>query len=152
MQSSKQAIFKLGEDEYSLDIMEVNTIEKMVEIDPISSFSHNLKGVIRLRGDVIPVYSLRRKFGMEDILPSVDTRFVITTSNGLLTAYEVDKMSEIVQVEEKQFSDVPLIIKDQGTSYIKSIASINGHLVLNLNHDGILSEDEQNKMKAVIKK
>lgn len=152
MQSSKQAIFKLGVEEYSLDIMDVNTIEKGATIEPVSSFPQNVKGVIRLRGDVIPVYSLRKKFGMEDIESSVDTRYIVTTSNGIQTAYEVDKMAEIVQIEANQFIDVPSIIKDNDTTYIKSIANMNGRLVLNLDNNGILSEEEQNKMKVVLKK
>lgn len=150
MQSTKQAVFMLGEEQYSLDIMEINIIEKVVAIEPVANFPKNLKGIIKLRGDIIPVYSLRRKFGLEDIASSPDTRFVITTSNGILTAYEVDKMNEITQVDENQLIEVPSIIKAKDTSYIKCITNVHDKLVLVLNNDGILSEDEQNKMKAVV--
>lgn len=152
MQSTKQAVFKLGEEEYSLDIMDVNSIEKMVEIKPIPDLPHNLKGVVVIRGDIYPVYSLRRKFGLEDIKPDTETRFIITTSNGIQTAYEVDKMAEIAQVEEQQVSNVPPIIKDKDTTYVKSVTNLDGHLILNLDNDGILTEEEQTKIKAVIKK
>ena len=152
MQSTKQAIFMLGEEEYGMDIMEVNIIEKYMTIEPIVSFPRNLKGIIKLRGDVIPVYSLRRKFGMEDIEPSDDTRFIITTSNGIMMAYEIDKVSEIVQFDEGQVFDVPPIIQGKDTTYMKSITSIGERLVIILDHDGILSEEEQDKIKAVVKK
>ncbi len=152
MQSTKQAIFMLGEEEYGMDIMEVNIIEKFMAIEPVASFPKNLKGIIKLRGDVIPVYSLRRKFGMEDLEVSDDTRFIITTSNGILMAYEIDKMSEIVQFEEGQVFDVPPVVQGKDTSYMKSVANIGDRLIIVLDHDGILSEEEQNKIKAVINK
>ncbi len=152
MQSTKQAIFMLGEEEYGMDIMEVNIIEKYMAIEPVASFSKNLKGIIKLRGDVIPVYSLRRKFGMEDIEPTDDTRFIITTSNGILMAYEIDKVSEIVQFDEGQVFEVPPIIQGNDTSYMKSVTNIGERLVIILDHDGILSEEEQAKIKAVVKK
>jgi len=151
MQSTKQAIFKLGEAEYGLDIMEVNTIEKFITIEPVANLPKNLKGVIRLRGDVIPVYSLRRKFGLEDIQPNDDTRFIITTSNGILIAYEVDQMVEIVPLEPEQLNEVPSILLSKETSYLKSLTNIHEGLVIIMNHDGILSEEEQNKIKAIKK-
>ncbi|HWT75087.1 MAG TPA: hypothetical protein VN258_10270, partial [Mobilitalea sp.] len=66
--------------------------------------------------------------------------------------YEVDKMQGIVQMEPGQQSEVPSIVKSKDTSYMKSVTNINGHLVILLNHDGLLSEEEQSKIKAIIKK
>jgi purine-binding chemotaxis protein CheW len=151
MQSTKQAIFKLGDEEYGLDIMEVNTIEKFLPIEAAANLPKNIKGIIRLRGDVIPVYSLRRKFGLEDIGPDDNTRFIITTSNGILIAYEVDQMVEIVQFEPEQLNETPSIVKSKDTSYIKSITSIHDRLAIMLDHDGILTDEEQNKIKAIKK-
>ncbi len=151
MQSTKQAVFMVGEEEYGFDIMDVNTIENFMAIEPSAKFSKNFKGVIKLRGDIIPVYSLRRKFGLEDVSANDDTRFIITTSNGNLIAYEVDQMSEIVQFEEEQIFDVPEVVKSKDTSYMKKITSIDNRMVVILNCDGILSEEEQN-IKAMMNK
>ena len=147
---TKQAVFMLGDREYGMDIMEVNTIEKFINIEAVASFSNNLKGIIKLRGDIIPVYSLRRKFGLADIEPNDDTRFIITTSNGIQIAYEVDKMSEIVPFDDEQIFDVPSIVKSKDTSYMKLVANIDDRLIVLLNPDGILSEEEQSKIKSVI--
>ncbi|MDF2906486.1 MAG: Chemotaxis protein CheW [Herbinix sp.] len=152
MQSTKQAVFMLGDKEYGMDIMEVNIIEKFMNIEPVASFPSNLKGIIKLRGEVIPVCSLRRKFGLEDTQPNDDTRFIVTTSNGIQVAYEVDKMSEIVQFEADQIFDVPAIVKSKDTSYMKLVTNIDDRLIVILDHDGILTADEQDKIKAVIKK
>lgn len=152
MQSTKQAVFMLGEEEYGLDIMDVNIIEKVIPVEPVASFPKNLKGIIRLRGDVIPVYSLRRKFGLEDIAADDDTRFIITNSNGNPVAYEVDRMMEIVQLEPDQILEAPSVVKNKDTSYMKAVTNVHDRLVIILNHDGILTEDEQSKIKAVIQK
>ena len=152
MKNTKQAIFQLGDESYGLDIMEVNTIEKFITVEQVSNSPKNMKGIIRLRGDIIPVYSLRRKFGLEDKEPDDESRYIITTSNEVLMAYEVDKMQGIVQMEPGQQSEVPSIVKSKDTSYMKSVTNINGHLVILLNHDGLLSEEEQSKIKAIIKK
>ncbi|HWT76170.1 MAG TPA: chemotaxis protein CheW, partial [Mobilitalea sp.] len=80
MKNTKQAIFQLGDESYGLDIMEVNTIEKFITVEQVSNSPKNMKGIIRLRGDIIPVYSLRRKFGLEDKEPDDESRYIITTS------------------------------------------------------------------------
>lgn len=152
MQSTKQAIFRLGQDEYSLDIMDVIAIEKILTIEPVSSFTQNFKGVISLRGDIIPVYSLRRKFGLEDTQPDADTRFVIASVNEMQVAFEVDKMAEIVQVNPDQMNEVPVILKDKDTSYLKLISKVGDHLVIMLDKNGILTEEEHKKMVAGVKK
>ncbi len=149
---TKQAVFILGDREYGMDIMEVNIIEKYMNIEPVAGFSNNLKGIIRLRGDVIPVYSLRRKFGLPDIQPDDDTRFIITTSNGIQIAYEIDKMTEIVEFEEEQVFEVPSIVKNKDTSYMKKVSNVDDRLIVILDQNSILSEDEQSKIMKVIKK
>lgn len=151
MESTKQALFMLGEQEYGLNIMDVKTIEKVIAINPVSNSPANLKGLINLRGDMIPVYSLRRKFGLEDIEPNDDTRFIITTSNEILMAYEVDKMAEIVTVEVEQISEVPSIVKTKDTSYMKHVLNMNERLIILLDEDGILTEEEQDKIKKIIR-
>lgn len=151
MQSMKLAIFKLGEEEYGMDIMDVNIIEKYIPTEPIENLPKNLKGIIHLRGDVIPVYSLRRKFGLPDIEPNDDTRYVITTSNGILMAYEVDKMIEIIEFEKDQLFETPSVVKNKDTSYMNSVASADDRLIINLNHDGLLAEDEQEIIETEIK-
>jgi purine-binding chemotaxis protein CheW len=142
----------LGEEEYGLDIMDVNIIEKVIPTEPVAGFPKNLKGIIRLRGDVIPVYSLRRKFGMEDIPADENTRYIITDSNGIQIAYEVDSMIEIAQFEPDQQFEVPPVVNSADTSYIKTITKFRDKLVIILNHNGVLTEEEQNKIKTVIKK
>ncbi len=150
MQDTKQAVFLLGEEEYSFDIMDIKSLEKVIPIESVESFSKNLKGIIHLRGDVIPVFSLRRKFGLEDIETDQDTRFIITTSNGFLIAYEVDRMREIVQLEGEQVHEAPALLKGGDTFYVNAITKLENSLVILLDKDNILSEDEKSEIQAVV--
>ncbi len=149
---TKQAIFQIGEDLYGLNIMEVSTVEKYMATEKAANASENVKGIIHLRGEVIPVYSLRSKFGLEDKEPDQDTRLIITKSNDMTIAYEVDKMLGISNLEEEQLYEVPPIVMSRNTTYLKQITNQEGKLILLLDHDGILSQEEQDSLKKMGKK
>jgi len=150
MQSTKQAVFLLGEEEYSFDIMDINTVEKVIPVDSVEGFTNNLRGSISLRGEIIPVYSLRRKFGLQDIPYDQDTRFIIIRLEDFKVAYEVDRMKEIVQLDENQVYKTPSIIQGKDTLYIKAVTKIEDRLIIILDDEGILTEDEKNQIRATI--
>jgi purine-binding chemotaxis protein CheW len=152
IQMMKQAIFMLGEEEYGLDIMDISIIEKVIPVETAAGLSGNFKGIINLRGDIIPVYSLRRRFGLEDIAYDDDTRFIITSSYGKLVAYEVDRVVEIIQIESDKLLDVPEIAINKESNYMKNVINYDGHLVIILDHDRIITEEEQVIVQKVTKK
>ncbi len=147
---TKQVLFQIGEEIYGLNIMEVSTVEKYIPTEKAANAPGNVKGIIRLRGEVIPVYSLRSKFGLEDREPDQDTRLIITKSNGMTVAYEVDKMLEIRNIEEEELYQVPPIAVSKNTTYLKEITNDDGRLILLLNHDGILSDKEQEGIRKIL--
>lgn len=151
MMATKQAVFRLGEEEYGLDIMDVNTVEKYISIEKASNLPKNVKGILRLRGDVIPVYSLRSKFGLEEKEPDHDTRLIITNSNGTPIAYEVDQMRGIENIDQEQLYEVPSIVKNKATSYMKQVTNLNGRLIVLMDHNGILADEEQEALKSLSK-
>lgn len=152
MVNTKHAIFKLGEENYGLDIMNINSIEKSIPIKKVANSPASMKGIIDLRNEKIPVYSLRSKFGLEEKEADEDTRLLITKSNGISIAYEVDKMEEIVDIEEDQMLGAPSLVKSTNTSYIKAVTKNKDRLIILMDIDGILTEEEQDKIKASLKK
>lgn len=153
--STKQTVFRLDGEVYGLDIMDVSTVEKDLKITklsntPINENSQlknvhslkNVKGKTDLRGEVIPVYSLRRKFGYEDKHADAETRYLITKVNGKNIAFEVDNVKGIDDIQLSDIYEVPSIIKCNKTSYIKSIADMDGSLVIILDTINILDEEE----------
>lgn len=146
----KQVIFTLGEEEYGLDIMLVNAIEKYTNLVRIPNAPSYVRGIINIRGEVIPVFSLRRKFGLEDKTMDDNTKLIVTKSNHILIAYEVDAVKEIIEISSANIIDTPVIIKNNDTTYIKSVANINGRMILLLDHNGILSSKEKENIENIL--
>lgn len=148
--STKQTVFNLNGDEYGLDIMDVSTVEKDLKITKLSNATNNgpLQGKTIIRGEEMLVYSLRRKFGYEDKKADFETRYLVTGVNGKNIAFEVDKVKGIDDIQESDIYQVPSIIKCNKTSFIKSIAEIEGNLVVILDANSILDEEETKALQA----
>lgn len=150
MQDTKQVIFSLGGEEYGLDIMLVNAIEKFINIVNVPNSPECIKGIINLRGDVIPVYSLRRKFGLPEVEVTDNTKLIVTKSKGVLLAYEVDEVKEIVEISASQISETPAIVRNDNTAYIGSVANLSGRMIILLNHDGIITNAEKISIQNMV--
>lgn len=140
----------MGKEEYGLDIMLVNAIQKYTDIVPIPNAPSYVRGIINLRGDVIPVYSLRRKFGLGDKEIDENSKLIITKSDNILLAYEVDEVKEIMEIEAVNISETPVIVKNNDIAYIKCVANINGRMILLLDHDGLLSSKEKENIENLM--
>ncbi|NLJ96786.1 MAG: purine-binding chemotaxis protein CheW [Clostridiales bacterium] len=148
--STKQTVFRVNGEEYGLDIMDVSTVEKDLKIIKLSNTPvfKNVKGKTNLRGEEIPVYSLRRKFGYEDKEVDDETRYLITNVNGKNIAIEVDNVKGINDIQLSDIYEVPSIIKCNRTSYVKSIADVDDSLVVILDTNNILDKEETKALQA----
>lgn len=150
MKDTKQVIFSVGEEEYGLDIMLVNGIEKYTNIMKVPKSPECIIGIINLRKDVIPVYSLRRKFGLPEIEATENTKLIVTISNGVHLAYEVDEVKEIVEIKGEQISETPVIVRNDKTTYIGAVANLSGRMIILLNHDGIITGAEKESIQTMV--
>lgn len=146
----KQVIFTLGQEEYGLDIMLVNAIVKPTDVVRVPNAPSYVQGIINLRGDVIPVYSLRRKFGLGDKEVDDNSKLIITKTNNIQMAYEVDEVREILEISTANITETPVIVKNNDTAYIKCVANINGRMILLLDQDGILSSKEAESIESLL--
>lgn len=150
--STKQAIFQLNGEDYGLDITDVSTVEKDMDIKNLANSPSNVKGKINLRGREIPVYSLRRKFGIEDKKQDKNSRYLIIDVKGLDIAFEVDQVKGILDIDSSDIFDVPSVIKCNDTSYIKSIAKVSDGLILLLDSKLLLNNEEREAIQQKGKK
>jgi purine-binding chemotaxis protein CheW len=149
MDNTKQVIFKLGDQEFGIGILYVKAIERYMDIVPVPNAPSFIEGIINLRGDVIPVYSLRSKFGLSKKSVDDETKLIVTKSKDIMMAFEVDSVNEIVEIAGSDIHEAPTIIRTERTEYINYVADVNKRLVLLLNLDGILSEAEEGEIKKV---
>lgn len=149
MKDTKQVIFSVGNEEYGLDIMLVNAIEKMINIVKVPNSPTCIKGIINLRGDVIPVYSLRKKFGLPEVEATENTKLIVTKSKGVLLAYEVDAVKEIIEIASSQLNETPAIVRNDDTAYMGAVANISGRMIILLDHDGIITNAEKVSIQSM---
>lgn len=152
MAMMKQIIFNIDEGLYGIDVNEVLGIEKDIAIVGIPNAPACIKGIINLRGNVIPVFDLRKKFNMLSNI-DIDTReLIIAKSNGVMIAIEVDLVKEIVELDDDKIGKVPSIIRNEQTKYIASVAHVEKNLILVINLDGLLDKEQAAHLQDIVEK
>lgn len=146
----KQVLCEVGENTYGIDIAKVQGIEKDLEIVPVPNVDELVEGITNLRGQVVPIISLHRKLHVDSNLRGEEMNYIITKIGELFVGFRVDAVAEIVEVPEKDFLPVPLIVSNEDTSYIDSIIQVNKKLVLVLDVEGILNEAERKKITKLV--
>ena len=141
MADFKPVVFKLENELYGLDISKVQGIEKEQQVVHVPNTASYIKGIMNLRGDVIPVYSLRKKFSMADTT-STDIQYIIVRANGSLLALEVDSVDEIHNVEEQNVHVVPSIVNSVDTRYFDRVLKTDRGLIITIDIDKLLSDEE----------
>lgn len=150
MTEFKPVVFNVGEQEYGVDIGLVQGIENIIPVVPIPNSNPNIRGIINLRGDVIPVYSLRKKFNLPLQAATDNSRFIIVRVEDMPLALEVDKVDEIQNVADGMLFDVPIIVQSKDTGYADRIISVNGRLIVSINVKNLMSDDEMTELTGMI--
>ena len=132
--------FKLGQEEFGIDIRKVQEINRMVEITKIPQAPHYCEGVINLRGKVIPVIDLRKKFDMEVEEWTKNTRIVVCEEGANIVGLIVDAVEEVLRLPSSTIEPAPGIVTSIGTDYINGVAKLDERLLIFLNISKIVSE------------
>lgn len=146
MAEFQPAVFRLDEERYGINISYVNAIERMQSIVRVPNSDDNIKGIINLRGDIIPVVNLRAKFRTPNQIAPENSEFMIIELEQAKIALEVDNVEGIQNVEEGDMVDMPIIAKGENVDYYDGVAKIGENLVIIINPMKLLSENE---MEAV---
>lgn len=146
----KPVVFKLGAEEYGVDISLVNAIERYQQIVPVPNSVSYIKGIINLRGEVIPVYDLRKKFNMPAYDGSGEERkLIVVKLPDLSIALEVDSVSEIHDFSEDNIVPMPVLVLNSDIQFFKRVANISGRLIVLMDVDYLLSREEMESVKKM---
>lgn len=145
-------IFSIGEEQYGFDVQLVTAIEPITDIVSVPNAPSRILGLMNLRGEVIPVYSLRKKFLMEECADSAKSKLIVTQYNGKPLAFKVDEVLEMVDFPSEAITDTPIIAKNEQTAYVRAIANKQGRLVLLLNPATMYEGNEEAQMAEVLKR
>ena len=138
--------FNLGQEEFGINIQQVQEINRVAEITRVPQTEHYVKGIINLRGKVIPIIDLRLKFGMPGRDYDHHTRIVVVDITGETVGLVVDSVSEVLRVPPDSFEEAPRLISGESkyseSEYIQSIAKLEDRLLIYLNLEKIISSSK----------
>jgi len=133
-------IFQIENDEYGADINKVTIIERMLNITRVPKTPPYIKGVINLRGDIIPVMDLRTRFFLPEREADDNTRIIIIDISGISYGIIVDSVVEVLQFEESSIESVSGFTSNVSLDYISGVAKSGERLITLLNLEKLVSE------------
>ncbi|SEO46226.1 chemotaxis protein CheW [Propionispora vibrioides] len=139
-------VFRLAREEYGLPITRVQEINRLVPITKLPQTPPFMEGIINLRGRIIPVIDLRKRFQLEVTEHTDNTRIIIVEVNGQTIGVIVDAVNEVVRLEQEQIEPPPpsFVLDAQ---YIHGVGKVDGRLLILLNINAVLSSQEEIELK-----
>jgi purine-binding chemotaxis protein CheW len=134
--------FNIGTEEFGVDILKVQEINRMVEITRVPQAPHYVEGVINLRGKVIPIVDLRKRFGLELKEHDKNTRIVVVDIGGNIMGMIVDSVSEVLRLPASTIEPPPEIVTGVNSEYIKGVAKLEDRLLIFLDLSRVIDAEE----------
>jgi purine-binding chemotaxis protein CheW len=142
----KYLTFSLAGEEYGIGILKIKEIVGMMAITTVPRTPDYVKGVVNLRGKVIPVADLRLRFGMEEATYTDRTCIIVIEiyrgSGNVLMGIVVDSVSEVLNIKNSEIEDAPVFGAAMDTSYILGLAKINQRVKILLDIDRVFGREE----------
>ncbi len=147
-------VFQIGDEEYAVDILQVQEIIRPQEIVPMPQAPDFVKGMINLRGHAIPVIDLRERLGVSPSSESneeMSTRIIIVKVDEALVGMIVDQVSHVLRIPKSSIEPPPATIVGSASEYITGIAKVEDRLIVLLNISKILSAEEKVALAGIHK-
>lgn len=148
-QKDKYLTFSLGDDYFGIDILYVTEIIGLQKITPVPELPEYIKGVINLRGKIIPVMDVRLRFRKEERSYDERTCVIVVDVGSISVGLIVDRVSEVIDIPEENISPPPKVGKSEQSRYVKGIGKINDDVKLILDCDKLLSDEEKNELESL---
>lgn len=141
--------FSIAEEEFGVEILRVQEIIRLMPITRVPNAPPSVEGVINLRGKVIPVIDLRRRFGMEAAEADEHTRIVVMDLHDRVVGFVVDAVREVLRIESSAIEPPPQVVSGIGSEYLKGMGRIGDRLLILLDLDRLLSDSEKGALAAM---
>ncbi len=152
--AGKYLTFQLAQEEFGIRVLKVREIMGLQEITAVPQTPSHVKGVINLRGKVVPVIDLRLKFGMQAAEYTQRTCIIVTQVQGestsVMMGIVVDGVSEVLNLSGTEIEDTPDFGDSSGTQYLLGMAKVKGKVKILLDIDRVLSTLELHNLSAVL--
>jgi len=141
--------FRLGQEEYGIEITKVQEIILMGEITKVPQTPEYIKGLINLRSSVIPIVDLRLRFGLPPQEPTEETRIMVVNVTGKTIGIIVDAVSEVLRISGDQIAPPPPTVAGLGRDYLTGLVKLQNRLLILLDIDKILEGHEAEVAEVV---
>lgn len=139
----KVIVFTIGSEEYGVEVDKVRTIERMIPLTRVPKTPPFVKGVINLRGSIIPVIDLRGRFGLKETDYTENTRNIIVNVNDIEVGLIVDSASDVIDINSDMIEAPPEIVGGIKAKYLQGVAKLNDQRILILlNLTEVLNKQE----------
>lgn len=148
MAEEQLVTFSLGSEEFGVDIMRVQEIIRIPPITRVPKSEAYIEGVINLRGNVIPVISLRTRFGMTRVEETDLSRIVVLQVQSKVFGIWVDAVTEVLRLESESIEPPPTIAIGMDSQFIRGVGKIGERLLILLDLDNIMSGEHSHDVSA----
>ncbi|MHC4884602.1 MAG: chemotaxis protein CheW [Planctomycetota bacterium] len=140
--AGKYLTLRMGSETHGVDVLSIQEIIGVMAVTSVPQTPPFVKGVINLRGKVIPVIDLRLKFGMEEAEHTQETCIIVVNVSDTLMGIIVDTVNEVVDIEDGQIEDAPRFGSSVNTNFILGMGKLDGRVIILLEIKNILSHEE----------
>ncbi|SBV93340.1 Chemotaxis protein CheW [uncultured delta proteobacterium] len=141
--------FSIGEEEFGVDILKVQEIIRTMEITKVPRAQDFVEGVINLRGKVIPIIDLRRRFGFASKPHDKHTRIIVIEINNMIVGFVVDSVSEVLRIPAATVEPPPPVVAGVESEYISGVGKLEDRLLILLDLDKLLSGEDMEALSQV---
>ncbi|MDF2545862.1 chemotaxis protein CheW [Anaerosolibacter sp.] len=141
---NQYVLFKLDNEFYGIDILQVETIERVMDITRVPHALHYVQGVINLRGEVVPVVNLRKRFSLPEMPFDDESRIIIVSVEEIVVGIIVDSSSEVLQLNSDEIEDAANITNNTGNEFIKGIGKHEDRIIILLDLKKVLDIKDAN--------
>ncbi len=135
--------FRIADADYGLELLRVKEVIRLTEVTRLPKEPPFVKGIINLRGDVIPIIDLRERLGFEPMARTRATRIIVVETEARLMGMVADSASQVVRIPTSQIEPPPPTPFHASQRYIHGVGKLDGKIIILLNIDALLSMDER---------
>ncbi len=145
----KLVSFNIGNEEFAVDILIVQEINRMIEVTKVPNAPEFVEGIINLRGKVIPIIDLRSRLGMPPKEYDGRTRIIVVEIDSKVIGFIVDSVSEVLRIDESITEPPPSAVAGIDSEFITAVGKLDDRLLILLDLERILTEKETEALSAV---
>lgn len=148
----KVVSFKIKDEEFAFDIMRIVEVIKIKEITEVPTAPLFMEGIINLRGKIVPIIDLRKRFNLESGERTKENRIIIIEfQKNQLAGVIVDEVLKVLNIKKEEILPPPATLVSAGGKYIEAIIKIEERIIVLLNIEKIFTEEEKDDLVQIIK-